>query len=253
MDDKTIGDTIEGVRAENEELRKLNSTKSEWISIAAHQLRTSLSAIKWILKMFLDGDFGSLSSEQQGFMKKAYENNDRMVLLVNEMLSLNHTEDSSITYTMRKEELVSLIDETIFDFHGESFKKGIELIFLRPEDSELFTEYDKEKIRVVLQNLIENSIKYSTTGDRVFVGLKKNGDEVEISIKDTGIGIPATEQPKIFEKFYRATNAKEKEEIGSGLGLYTIKQIIEHHKGKIWFESAPVKGSTFYFTLPISS
>ena len=154
---------------------------------------------------------------------------------------------------MRKEELVSLIDETIFDFHGESFKKGIELIFLRPEDSELFTEYDKEKIRVVLQNLIENSIKYSTTGDRVFVGLKKNGDEVEISIKDTGIGIPATEQPKIFEKFYRATNAKEKEEIGSGLGLYTIKQIIEHHKGKIWFESEPEKGSTFYFTLPISS
>ena len=203
--------------------------------------------------MFLDGDFGSLSSEQQGFMKKAYENNDRMVLLVNEMLSLNHTEDSSITYTMRKEEIVSLIDETIFDFHGESFKKGIELIFLRPENSEIFTEYDKEKIRVVLQNLIENSIKYSTTGDRVFVGLKKNGDEVEISIKDTGIGIPATEQPKIFEKFYRATNAKEKEEIGSGLGLYTIKQIVEHHKGKIWFESEPEKGSTFYFTLPISS
>lgn len=253
MDEKNIPDTIEGLRAENEELRKLNSTKSEWISIAAHQLRTSLSAIKWILKMFLDGDFGSLSSEQQGFMKKAYENNDRMVLLVNEMLSLNHTEDSSITYTMRKEDLVSLIDETIFDFHGESFKKGIELIFLRPEDSELFTEYDKEKIRVVLQNLIENSIKYSTTGDRVFVGLKKNGDEVEISIKDTGIGIPATEQPKIFEKFYRATNAKEKEEIGSGLGLYTIKQIIEHHRGKIWFESEPEKGSTFYFTLPISS
>lgn len=253
MDEKNIPDTIEGLRAENEELRKLNSTKSEWISIAAHQLRTSLSAIKWILKMFLDGDFGSLSSEQQGFMKKAYENNDRMVLLVNEMLSLNHTEDSSITYTMRKEEIVSLIDETIFDFHGESFKKGIELIFLRPENSEIFTEYDKEKIRVVLQNLIENSIKYSTTGDRVFVGLKKNGDEVEISIKDTGIGIPATEQPKIFEKFYRATNAKEKEEIGSGLGLYTIKQIVEHHKGKIWFESEPEKGSTFYFTLPISS
>jgi signal transduction histidine kinase len=253
MDEKNIPDTIEALRAENEELRKLNSTKSEWISIAAHQLRTSLSAIKWILKMFLDGDFGSLSSEQQGFMKKAYENNDRMVLLVNEMLSLNHTEDSSITYTMRKEEIVSLIDETIFDFHGESFKKGIELIFLRPENSEIFTEYDKEKIRVVLQNLIENSIKYSTTGDRVFVGLKKNGDEVEISIKDTGIGIPATEQPKIFEKFYRATNAKEKEEIGSGLGLYTIKQIVEHHKGKIWFESEPEKGSTFYFTLPISS
>lgn len=253
MDEKNIPDTIEALRAENEELRKLNSTKSEWISIAAHQLRTSLSAIKWILKMFLDGDFGSLSSEQQGFMKKAYENNDRMVLLVNEMLSLNHTEDSSITYKMRKEELVSLIDETVFDFHGESFKKGIELIFLRPEDSEIFTEYDKEKIRVVLQNLIENSIKYSTTGDRVFVALKKNNDELEISIKDTGIGIPASEQPKIFEKFYRATNAKEKEEIGSGLGLYTIKQIIEHHNGKIWFESEPEKGSTFYFTLPISS
>lgn len=253
MDEKNIPDTIEGLRAENEELRRLNSTKSEWISIAAHQLRTSLSAIKWILKMFLDGDFGSLSSEQQGFMKKAYENNDRMVLLVNEMLSLNHTEDSSITYTMRKEELVSLIDETVFDFHGESFKKGIELIFLRPEDSEIFTEYDKEKIRVVLQNLIENSIKYSTDGDRVFVALKKNQNELEISIKDTGIGIPESEQPKIFEKFYRATNAKEKEEVGSGLGLYTIKQIIERHKGKIWFESEPEKGSTFYFTLPISS
>lgn len=253
MDENNIPDTIEGLRKENEELRRLNSTKSEWISIAAHQLRTSLSAVKWILKMFLDGDFGKLSSEQEGFMKKAYENNDRMVLLVNEMLSLNHTEDSSITYTIRKEELISLIDETVFDFHGESFKKGIEMIFLKPEENEIFIDCDREKLRVVLQNLIENSIKYSNKGDKVFIGLEKKGSEIELSIKDTGIGIPKEEQPKIFEKFYRATNAKEKEEIGSGLGLYTIKQIIEHHKGKIWFESESGKGTVFYFTIPLSS
>jgi len=246
-----MSEELEKLKIENEELKRQNSVKSDMISISAHQLRTSLSALKWILKMFLDKDVGPITSEQESFMKKAYTSNERMIALVNDMLTLNHAEEVALSFKFEKVDLVKLVEEIIFEFSGESSKKHIELIFLRPDVDILEIICDREMIRVVFQNLIENAMKYSNDGDKVILSIQQKENTVEISVRDTGIGIKDDEKSKIFEKFFRADNAKEKDPVGSGLGLFTSKNIVEHHKGKIWFESDQKSGTTFYLSLPI--
>lgn len=245
---------IEKLRIENEQLKKQIAAKSDHMSISAHQLRTSLSAIKWILKMFLDGDFGPLTPEQSGFMKKAFDSNERMLVLVGEMLSFNHADDTPPAYDFQKHDLVALIDNVLFDFTGETYKKGVGVIFLKPETSLPEITYDEEKIRVVIQNLVENAIKYSSKGDKVIISARPtDSGGIEASVKDTGIGIPEAEQGKIFGKLFRASNATIKEDCtGTGLGLYTTKRIVEEHGGTITFESKENGGTTFTITLPRS-
>lgn len=245
-----MDDELKKIKAENDELKNINLVKSDLISISAHQLRTSLSASKWILQMFLDKDLGPLSNEQENFIRKAYESTERMITLTNDMLTLNHTEDAIFSFNFQSVDLTDLLEQTIFEFYGESHKKEIELIFLKPSTAIPVISIDKEMIRVVLQNLIENSIKYSKEHGKVVISLSNTPEGVEISVRDAGIGIAPADQIHIFEKFYRTENAKQKDAIGSGLGLYTTKKIVEHHKGKIWFESTD-KGTTFFVVLPL--
>ena len=245
-------DDIEKLKIENEELRKRNENKSDIISITAHQLRTSLSALKWILKMLTDQEVGKLTSEQNELVEKAITSNDRMLALVNDLLTLNHTDNASIIYNFKKVDLVNLVEQTLFEFYGETNNKGIELIFLAPEVSIPSTNCDEEMMRVVIQNLVENAIKYSNNQGKIFVSLKQRDNEILILVHNVGIGIKEEDRDKIFEKFYRAENAKEKDPVGSGLGLYTTKNIVEKHKGKIWFESIPGSDTTFFVSLPIN-
>jgi signal transduction histidine kinase len=242
--------TIEELQKENESLKNENAIKSDLISISAHQLRTSLSAMKWILKMFVDGDFGELNTEQKSFATKALDSDNRMISFVNEMLSINHAEDTLAEINLSTFDIVKLTDEIIFDFSGESYKKGVQLVFLKPEQHQLNIDADYEKVRVVIQNLIENAIKYCEKESRVLISISKKEGFIEISVHDNGIGIPKEEQANIFGKFFRADNAKKKDTVGSGLGLYTTKRIVEKHKGKIWFESEQSKGTTFYVDIP---
>ncbi|MCX6755933.1 MAG: HAMP domain-containing sensor histidine kinase [Candidatus Nomurabacteria bacterium] len=245
-------DDILKIKAENEELKNINLVRSDLISISAHQLRTSLSASKWILKMFLDKDLGDITSEQENLLNKAYESTERMIMLTNEMITLNHTEDKILSFNFQDVDLVELLEQTIFEFYGESHKKEIELIFLKPSSILNKVSVDKEMIRVVFQNLVENSIKYSNIHGKVVISISQNEDEIDLSVRDTGITISNDDQKHIFEKFYRTENAKQKDAIGSGLGLYTTKKIVENHKGKIWFESDE-KGTTFFITLPLNN
>jgi len=236
-----------------EELEEALDLKSETISIISHQLRTRLSATKWILAMFVDGDYGELPQEQTIMLKKAYEALEDSVKLSSELLSINHTEDVTLNYNLKPIDIIKTLDDVIFDFSGESHKKNIAIVFPRPIENIPNVLADEEKIRVVIQNIIENAIKYSENDDQIIISVaKKEGDGIEISIRDSGIGIPKEEQDHIFKKFYRATNAKQKEETGSGLGLYTIKKIVEGHNGKIWFTSNDDKGTTFYINIPAS-
>ena len=246
-------DELSTLREENEKLKKLNSFKSDVISISAHELRTSLTAEKWLLKMCIDGDLGELNNEQTKLLQKAFNSNERMIGLVNEMLSINHTEEASLSYNGEKTDIIGLIDAIIFDFVGESYKRGVELLFLKPETPVESLFIDPGKIRFVIQNLIENAIKYSDQGDRIILSLKNTNDTLEVMVKDTGIGIPEEDKSHIFEKFFRSHKAKEKESIGTGLGLYTSKMIVERHGGKMWFESTEGQGTTFHLELPRKS
>jgi len=244
---------IEVLKIENDKLKKINAAKSELISVSAHQLRTSLSALKWILKMFLNKDLGKISTEQEGFMVKAYDSNERMITLVNNLLTLNHTGEASSELKFAKVDIVKLLEQILFEFSGETFNKGIELTLLKPDSSEIHTiNCDVDKIRIVLQNLIENAIKYSYAHGKIVVTIrnKKEISSIEISVHDNGIGISKENQQNIFNKFFRATEAIKKESTGSGLGLYTTREIIEQHHGKIWFESSPESGTTFTISLP---
>ena len=243
---------IDNLKKENEKLLKLNENKSDIISITAHQLRTSLSALKWILKMFIDEDLGKLTNEQSELIQKAFSSNERMLNLVNDLLTLSHSEDSLIKFNFKKINILSLIEQTLFEFSGEANKKEIGLIFLRPESTLPLINCDEEMMRVVLQNLIENAIKYSNKDGKVFISLKQNGGEIQISIHDAGIGINVEDRDNIFKKFYRAPNAQAKDIIGSGLGLFTTKNIVERHKGRIWFDNTQGVGTTFFVTLPIA-
>lgn len=242
---------IKKLKEENELLKKVNENKSDIISITAHQLRTSLSALKWIFKMFIDEDIGKLSPEQSGFIQKAYNSNERMLALVNDLLTLSHSEDAAMSYNFKKADILYMIEQIIFDFSGETNKKGIELIFIKPDYSIPMINCDESMMRVVIQNLIENAIKYSNKGEKVFVSLRKNENEIILSVRDNGIGIKEEDKNNIFKKFYRAPNAQEKEVIGSGLGLYTTKSIVERHSGKIWFEDGTDGGTIFFVSLPI--
>ncbi len=243
--------TSEELLKENQKLKEALALKSDLISISAHQLRTSLTALKWILKMFLDKDLGQITTEQENFLGKAYDGNERLIETVNEMISVNKTEDADIGYKFEEVDTISLIESVIFEFIGESYKQGIEVIFLKPQDPLPLLKIDSGKIRVVFENLIENAIKYSEKSDRVFISINQKDNDVIFSVKDTGIGIREEDKDKIFSKFFRGENAMQKKTSGTGLGLMTTKDIIQKHGGKIWFESNENKGVTFYFTLPL--
>ena len=243
---------ISSLTAENERLLKTGSAKSDIVSVGTHQIRTSLSALKWIIKMFLDGDLGKLTTEQENLLRKAYESNERAIKKVSEILIINKSEDiAEKEPVFEKVDLLELIDSCIFDFSGEAHACGIEIIFLTPNEKPKPVRGDREKLRIVLENLIENAIKYNNQNGKVFISIKEIEKMIQVSIKDTGIGISTLGQSRIFEKFFRDENAEKKEAMGSGIGLFDTKKIIEEHGGKIYFESKQGNGTTFFFRLPI--
>jgi two-component system, NtrC family, sensor histidine kinase KinB len=244
-------DEIEKLKKEIEQLKEINERKSDIISITSHKLRTSISALKWILKMFIDEDTGKLNPEQKELIKKAYISNERILAMVNDLLTLSHIKDIATTYNFQKIDLLSLLDKILFEFYEETIIKEVEVILIKPEIPLPFVICDEEMIHVVIQNLIENSIKYSNRGGKVFISIKQIENNIQLSICDNGIGINEKDKENIFKKFFRAPNAIEKDIIGSGLGLFVTKSIVEKHNGKIWFENTENGKTTFFVTLPI--
>jgi signal transduction histidine kinase len=225
--------------------------KTEFVSLAAHQLRTPLSAIKWSLKMILDGDLGPLPKEQADFLRKALLSNERLIHLVNDLLDVTRIEEGRFIYKSEEKEIAKIV-ETVFNSYLDLAKeKEISLELEKLKDEFPLIRVDEEKIKLAVQNLIENAMIYTLPKGKVKVTMDiKNGDFF-FSVQDTGIGIPKEVQERIFTKFFRASNAAKIDTEGSGLGLFITKNIIEAHGGKIGFESEEGKGTTFYFTIPI--
>jgi len=235
----------------NEKLQKFDEIKSNFISIVAHQLRTPLSGIKWTLSMLLNGDMGPLNNDQKTFLMKSYESNTRMITLVNDMLVADGIQSGKVHYGFKHIDIIDLMDNVLFEVSPQASKRNISINYKNKFENLPQAYADPEAMRAVLQNLLENAIKYTIDGGKVEIDVKKEDDHLLISINDNGIGIPKDQAKNVFVKFFRARNAIRQETDGSGLGLYITKSIIEKNGGTIYFESEEGKGSTFYFTVPL--
>lgn len=228
----------------------IEKLKTEFVSISAHQLRTPLSAIKWTLRMLLDGDLGKITKEQREFLEKTYRSNERMIKLINDLLNVTRIEEGRFIYKRSLVDFRDVVGKIIETYRDEISRKEIRLKYKKPKEKfDLFV--DEEKISLAVQNLIDNAIRYTPQRGEIEIELKKGEKEILFKIKDSGIGIPEDQKERIFQKFFRAANAMRFVTEGTGLGLFITKNIIEAHGGKIWFESKEGKGTTFYFTLPI--
>ena len=225
--------------------------KTEFVSLAAHQLRTPLSAIKWTLRMLLDGDLGKITAEQRDFVEKTYKSNERMIALINDLLDITRIEEGRYIYKPTFNQIEDIVQFVIKSFNEEIKRKNIEFEFKKPKENLPQVKVDVEKIRLAIDNLIDNAIRYTLARGKVIVSLKLVKKEIEFSVKDTGVGIPEDQQERVFTKFFRGANVMRMETEGTGLGLFITKNIIEAHGGRIWFDSEEGKGTTFYFTLPV--
>ncbi len=247
--ERKVRDRTEELTRANAELQELDKRKSEFLSIAAHQLRTPLSGIKWTLSMFIKGEVGSISNEQKVLLMKSYEGNERLISLVNEMLQANRIERGVLPLKMVSTQLLDLIDNVLYEILPTASNANVSIRFDHRDDTFPPLMVDPEKMREVFQNLLENAVKYSRPGGEIVISMSRAGNGAQFAIKDSGIGIPNDEQVNIFSRFFRARNAKKVDPNGTGLGLYIVKNIIEMHNGKVWLESSEDKGTTFYFTL----
>lgn len=225
--------------------------KTEFVSLAAHQLRTPLSAIKWTLKTLLDEDLGKITLEQRDFIEKTYQSNERMISLINDLLNVTRIEEGRYLYKLTLVDIGEVIQMAVKPYKDEIVRKKIKFEFKRPQENLPQVSIDIEKVTLAIQNLLDNAVRYSQPGGEVTISLNRDKKNIEFSIKDTGVGIPKDQQERIFTKFFRATNVARIDTEGSGLGLFIAKNIIEAHGGKIWFESAEEAGATFHFTLPV--
>ena len=243
--------TCEELEAELKQCKTENQAKSEFLSMVTHQLRTPLSGIKWTFKMLLDGDLGSFSDEQRQIITKGAESNERMLDLLNEIIVANQNQSWDFQYDMQKTDIEKLVERLITEYLETARAHDVHLVFNRPEETSPMIMADPDKIAIILQNLLENAIKYSHEEGTVTVTMIPTEETLAISVADTGIGIPAESQENIFTKFFRADNAKELKKEGTGLGLFTAKRIVEKHGGTLTFESETGKGTTFFVQLPI--
>lgn len=231
--------------------RMIERLKTEFVSLSAHQLRTPLSAIKWTLRMLLDGDLGEITEEQREYIEETYKSNEGMIGLINDLLDVTRIEEGRYLHKPVFTQIESIVQSVITSYKEQIKRKKIKFGFKKTEKKLPLVKVDVEKMSVAIQNLIDNAIRYTPREGEVRISLKYAKKEVEFSVRDTGIGIPKEQQKRVFTKFFRGINAMRLETKGSGLGLFIAKNIIEAHGGKIWFESREDQGTTFCFTLPV--
>jgi len=232
--------------------KRIEQLKTEFVSLSAHQLRTPLSAIKWTLRMLLDGDLGEITAEQRNYLEKTAGSTERMIVLINDLLNVTRIEEGRYLYKPVPLLLEPIVQSVVDSYKDEIKQKKIKFKFSKPKELPPI-QLDEEKIKLAIQNIFDNAVRYTPAGGEVKVSLKydKKKWEVVSSVQDSGIGIPKDQQERVFTKFFRGSNAMRTATEGSGLGLYITKHIIEAHGGRIWFKSEVNKGSTFSFTLPV--
>jgi signal transduction histidine kinase len=234
----------------NADLKRLDEAKSDFISIASHQLRTPLSIIKGYISMMREGTFGQLADRVRDPLEKVYVSNERLINLVNDLLDLSRMERGRMQFDMKAMHLNDIVEPMVTDFQIVAKNKKMELIWQKDFKSDAISG-DTNKIRQIILNLIDNAFKYTPSGS-VTVRLAQEGDAIRFTVTDTGPGLSEEESRKLFQKFVRGKEQKAAHTEGLGLGLYVAKLIAEAHGGSIGATSpGKGKGSTFFLLLPL--
>jgi len=230
-------------------LEVLDKAKSDFVSLASHQLRTPLTSIKWYAESLLDPSFKINKPKQKHYLEQLLASNDRMIELVNALLNVSRIDFNKLPAKADKVQLKDALEQVISDLSVRIREKNIVIdTKLDPKLGPIII--DRSWIRVILQDLISNAIKYSPPKQHVGITIEQLPEHVLIQVKDNGVGIPISQQSKIFTKFFRADNARRLGSDGSGLGMYITKAMVERAGGTIWFESGENAGTIFYVKLP---
>jgi PAS domain S-box-containing protein len=235
----------------NKELRALDVAKDEFVSIASHQLRSPLTAIKGYTGMLLDGDSGPINDKQRKYLGEMKHANDRMISLITALLDVSRVDLGVFTFEPAPTDFTKVATDVLAELDSsiKSKKLRVETNF---EEGIPLIQADPKITRMIFQNLLTNAVKYTNAEGKISFGIKKEGPSLLVSVADTGYGIPENVQSKIFTKMFRADNARANDPDGTGLGLYVVKQTIEKIGGKIWFESKENQGTTFYISIPLT-
>lgn len=233
------------------EIKRIDKAKTEFVSLASHQLRTPLAAVNWYGEMLKSGDVGKLSKEQQKYINYIYDSNRRMAELVSALLNVSRIELGTFIIEPTRLNLKKTIESVTQDIKPLIIKKKINFKVNFDSAIPKTMMLDEKLIRMILANILSNAVKYTPSKGRVSLQIKKMKDNIAITVKDTGYGIPANQQNMIFTKLFRADNIKMRDTSGTGLGLYLVKSILDQVGGKIWFKSKEKRGSIFYITVPL--
>lgn len=236
--------------ASNEQLKRLDAAKDEFVSMASHQLRTPLTSVKGYISMVLEGDAGKITPMQKQLLEEAFISSERMVHLIGDFLNVSRLQTGKFVLDKSLVNLADLVEEEVTGLKATAKARSLTLEYRKPLNiPSLFI--DGGKIHQVIMNFIDNAMYYSTEDTTITVKVGLEGGYVVFTVKDTGIGVPKDEQAQLFTKFFRATNARRQRPDGTGIGLYLAKKVIDAHGGTMVFESKEGKGSTFGFRVPI--
>lgn len=257
-----------GVAVDVSKHKELSRAKTDFVSLAAHQLRTPLSIVKWYSDYLLSGDAGKFNTEQSKYIQEIFHSNQRLIDLVNSLLDASRIDVGTFIIEPKPTDIIERAETALSKFYPLLEKKNIKLEKQYDKFSKM--NLDPRLTQIVFENIIANAADYTPIGGRIRLIVKKTDKDIFIKVSDTGYGIPREEQPKIFTKLFRGEKAKKLEADGSGLGLYIVKAIVEKSGGKIWFESPSLDllleekqtaddlpldkknmGTTFFVTIPL--
>jgi PAS domain S-box-containing protein len=230
--------------------RGVDKAKTEFVSLASHQLRTPLSAINWYTELLIAGDAGKISPRQKEYLKEVYHSNQRMVDLVNTLLNVSRLEMGTFIIEPKELSLVETADSVLKELEVQIRQKQQKIT--KVYDKKLPAKYsaDAKLLRMIFQNLLSNAVKYTPKKGNIDLSISMDKSKIKLIVADSGLGIPKAEQTRIFEKLFRADNARVADTEGTGLGLYIVKNIINVIGGQISFQSQENKGTVFLVELP---
>lgn len=229
---------------------EIDKAKTEFVSLASHQLRTPLSSINWYAEMLLSGDAGKVSTTQKKYLKEIHVGNQRMINLINSLLNVSRLEMGTFFIEPEKIKIIKLVEDVINELTHRADEK--KLIIQKDFAKNIpLMNVDPKLTRIIFQNILSNAIKYTPPQGTISLKMFIDKENLNVEISDTGLGIPESQKEDIFSKFFRADNARQTEIEGTGLGLYLVKTILDHCKGAIRFDSKLNEGTTFFVSIPL--